>query len=444
MSGHTYQESIRLLEALYRTPLLAARSVGLRRTYKLLDLLDNPHRGLRTIHVAGTAGKGSTTTMIGSILSSAGFRTGLFRSPHLVRYPERIAVDEVEIGESEWRQVFDRVWALVERLSRNDVPEYNLGRPSLFEVLFAMCCVYFRQAGVDWAVFETGMGGRFDPTNALAPDVAVITNVSLEHTRVLGSTVSAIAGEKAAIIKPGADAMTAASAPEALAVIEVRAARVGAPLRVIGRDVQVEHRDATLSGQAVTIQEEGRTFEVNLPLAGGFQAVNAATAYAAIQALRKRGLLIADQAILAGLGAVQIPGRLQQISSDPLILLDGAHNPAGAHELAGSLAEALPGRRLHLLVAVMADKDIDQMAAQLGPIAASVVATRVPGTDRSADPDAIAEAFSRSGTDASVAMDRERALECALERAGAGDAVVVTGSMYLVGWLQKVAVPGRA
>jgi dihydrofolate synthase / folylpolyglutamate synthase len=184
--------------------------------------------------------------------------------------------------------------------------------------------------------------------------------------------------------------------------------------------------------------------EIDLPLAGGFQAVNAATAFCIVQALGRRGVQIDDEAIVSGLQSVRIPGRLEAISHDPLVLLDGAHNPAAAHELASSLGEILPGRRIHLVLAAMADKDIGEIAAQLGPLASSMTATRVPGTDRSADPEEIAGAFSRLGTRVFVAPDPAAALECALQRAETDDAVVVTGSMYLVGWLQRIGVPGRA
>jgi len=257
MIGISFEDSIQLLEALYRKPLVPARLAGLRRTYTLLNLLDNPHRGIRTIHVSGTAGKGSTTTMVGSILTAAGFQTGLFRSPHLRHYPERIAVGEDEINEGDWLRLFQQVWPLVEMLAQNEPAEYRLGRPSLFEVLFAMSSLYFRECQVEWAVVEAGIGGRFDPTNALAPDVAVITNVSLEHTRILGPTVAAIAGEKAAIIKPGGASVTAARDPEALEVIQSRARLVGSPLTIVGRDLQVHRRDAALTHQAVSFEADG-------------------------------------------------------------------------------------------------------------------------------------------------------------------------------------------
>ena len=444
MIGISFEDSIQLLEALYRKPLVPARLAGLRRTYTLLNLLDNPHRGIRTIHVSGTAGKGSTTTMVGSILTAAGFQTGLFRSPHLRHYPERIAVGEDEISEGDWLRLFQQVWPLVEMLAQNEPAEYRLGRPSLFEVLFAMSSLYFRECQVEWAVVEAGIGGRFDPTNALAPDVAVITNVSLEHTRILGPTVAAIAGEKAAIIKPGGASVTAARDPEALEVIQSRARLVGSPLTIVGRDLQVHRRDAALTHQAVSFEADGPVLEVELPLAGGFQAVNAASAFSVVQALRRRGVQIDDEAVVSGLRCVRIPGRLEVISHHPLVLLDGAHNPAGAHELASALREILPGRQIHFVLAAMADKDLADIAGQLGPLASSVTATRVPGTDRSADPEEIAGTFKALGTPVFVASEPAAALECALQQAELDGAVVATGSMYLVGWLQKIGVPGRA
>jgi len=224
-----YTESIEALDALYHGPIMPATEVGLRRVQYLLRRLGDPQNTFRSIHVAGSSGKGSTTSMIGSILQAAGFRTGYFRSPHLYDYTERINVDGVDIPRAHWVRHLDRVWPIVQDMRDDALPDYDLGRPSFFEVMFVLMALHFDESGVEWAAVETGLGGRLDATNSLLPDVAVVTDISLEHTRVLGNTVAAIATEKAAIIKPRTNAVTAARDPEALAVIEARARAVAAP-----------------------------------------------------------------------------------------------------------------------------------------------------------------------------------------------------------------------
>lgn len=434
MTVDDFGETVERLERLYHMPAVPARMAGLRRTYRLLALLGEPQRAFRSVHITGSSGKGSTASMVGSILTAAGFRTGIFRSPHLLRYTERVAIDGQEIERAEWLEAFNRVWLVVERLSHNDLPDYTLGRPSLFDVLFAMACVHFREAGVDWAVMEAGIGGRLDPTNALAPDVAAITNVSLEHTQILGDTVAAIAREKAAIVKPGGMAVTAAEESDALAVIRRRTRLVRAPLLDVGAEVTVDVADSSFHGQTVMLSHEDGRLEARLGAAGEFQARNAATAFGIVVQLRRRGVIVSDSAVRAGLEATRIPGRLQLLSEQPLVLLDGAHNPAAAHQVCLALSNMAPDHRWHLLFAGMADKDIEAMAAALSPIANCVTATRAPGTDRSAAPERIAGAFAARGVPAVGIEDAGAALERALAAGGSDGPVLVTGSMYLVGW----------
>jgi dihydrofolate synthase/folylpolyglutamate synthase len=360
-----------------------------------------------------------------------------------VNYTERIAIDGTDVDEYAWVRSFEDVWPLVEKLSSNSIPDYAYGRPSLIEVLFAMACVHFRESGVTWAAIEAGLGGRLDPTNTLAPDAAVITNVSLEHTQILGSTVAAIAAEKAAIIKPGSEAVTAAADPEALEVIASRSDKVASPLTVVGSDVNVAVLESCLEGQRIRLGDTCASVEVRLPLAGRFQVVNAATAFAVARALQRRQVPIVDADIVRGLERVHAPGRLEIRSMHPIVILDGAHNPAAAKQLSSSLQELLPGKTVHLVVAAMADKDIDGMATELSGTVTRVYATLVPGTDRAAQPEALAESFRSHGVPAEVVSDPEHALARASDNAGVDDVVLVAGSMYLVGWLRRSGVVGR-
>jgi dihydrofolate synthase/folylpolyglutamate synthase len=427
-----YHASIELLENLAHLPFLPARQVGLRRASILLQELGNPHLRFRSVHVAGSSGKGSTTTMIASVLRQAGFRTGCFRSPHLETYTERINVDGVDISEADWSRLFDRVWPVVEAMANSTLPHYELGRPALFDVIFAMTALYFAEQGVEWAAVETGLGGRFDATNVLPSDVAVITTISLEHTRILGDTLAEIAAEKAAIIKPGCTAVSGAHEPEARDVIESRADETGVALIRVPEDVRVriDHEDV----DCIEITAEGPLpLSARLGLAGEFQAHNAAVAVAACHALIGRNVTITGSAVVDGLESARIPGRFEIIRRHPLVILDGAHHPDAAAALARSLEVLATRQRVVILFTALEDKDVESMARFLRPHADQVVITRAPGTSRAAEPRALAAQFGGPTQSVSIVEDPSTALEYTLGQAGDDDVVVVCGSMYLVG-----------
>jgi dihydrofolate synthase/folylpolyglutamate synthase len=430
----TFEDSIVYLDALYRKPILPAAQVGLRRIAYLLERLGNPQRRFRSVHVAGSNGKGSTTAMVASILQAAGFDTGRFSSPHLESINERITVNATSISRSDWERHWQVLGPIVLEMSENPPPDYALGRPAYFEVLFALMALHFAGSGVEWAVVETGMGGRFDATNTLAPDVAVITNISLEHTEVLGKTTREIAGEKAAIIKPGSHAVTAAEDPDALDVIAGSARRAGAPLARVPQEVRAPSLSRGLGGQQLCLESATDALAVALPSPPAYQAQNAATAYATVLALRMRGTDLPDEAIARGYAAVDLPGRFEVVSLEPLVVLDGAHNPAAARELCLAIDELLPGKQVDLLFAAMADKDIAAMAAALGPRVSSVIATSVPGAHRSGKVSSIAEDFEQYSVDVMSVESPDDALQAALARRSHGAALVITGSMYLVGY----------
>ena len=254
MSGASaFQETIDQLDLLHQQPVVPASVAGLRRIEFLLERLGNPHRSFHAVHITGSSGKGSTTAMVGSMLQVAGFRTGYFRSPHLFSYTERIAVDNLDIAPDAWVSYFDQLWPVVEDMRQGRLPACDLGRPSHGEVLFALMALHFQSSGVEWAAVEVGLGGRLDATNALSADVAVITNVSLEHTHILGDTTEAIAAEKAAIIKSGSTAVTAADDPGALMVIEERARQLRIPLIRVDHEVHVQVLATSDVGQVLRL-----------------------------------------------------------------------------------------------------------------------------------------------------------------------------------------------
>jgi len=433
-----FDDSIRALEDLYRQPLVPAAQAGLRRAAVLLDRLGNPHRCFRSIHVTGSTGKGSTTSMIGSIFQQAGLRTGYFRSPHLESYRERIAVNGADITPDEWVRHFSRVWPVVDAMRSGTLEDYQLGRPALFEVLFALMSLHFADNGVEWAAVEAGLGGRLDATNLLHSDVAVITNVSLEHTQVLGDTIAAIAAEKAAIIKPGGQAVTAAADPVALEVIETRASDLGVPLLKIGHDIRVRVARDSLVSQDLTFICCGRSLDVQLSVGGDFQATNAATAFAACRALRHAGIEFDDDTIKRGLQAAVLPGRFEIISHRPLIILDGAHNPAAARALGSTMERLLPNLHRTVVFAAMADKDVVGIARELGPVADRVIVTTVPDAHRAASIEMLLGAFGPYVKRLGAEEAPERALNRALREVEASSALIVTGSMYLVGYARRI------
>jgi dihydrofolate synthase/folylpolyglutamate synthase len=368
--------------------------------------------------------------MVSEMLGAAGFRTGTFRSPHLQHYTERISIGGDEISEDEWAHHFNTVLPVADGMRSDAFSGYRLGRPTLFELLFAIAALHFREKGIEWAVLEAGLGGRLDATNLVQSEVAVITNVSLEHTRVLGRTIPEIAAEKAAIIKPGASAATGAEG-EALDVIERRAADVGSPLLVSGRDIQMQSSPGK-HGQVLRLEGRSGALLAQLPSSAAYQARNAAVAFGVAMSLRERGVSLADGAIRQGLERFAAPGRFETLPGEPAVLLDGAHNPAGMEALAESLGE----RRMPLLFAAMEDKDIETMVGTISRNATRAIVTRVPGTDRSAHLGRMAAAFRADGVETVEQPEAGAALELALRSAERGT-LLVTGSLYLVGFVRE-------
>lgn len=412
---------------------LAARGrfgihLGLGRTRALLAALGDPQRSLRGALVGGTNGKGSVLALAGSALRAAGLRVGQTPKPHLVSYRERVEVDGHPISLEDFTRHVDAVLAVSDRVARRH------GEPTEFELLTAVVFRHFAEAGIDVALVEVGLGGRLDATHAWDGGVAAVTNVTLDHMDRLGPTIAAIAREKAAIIEPGDRAVTGAEG-EALAIIRRRAQRVGAPLTAV---VPAPIVDWDRDGLTVELPRLGQT---RVGLRGRHQAANVAVADAVLDALDEAGIARADDgARRHGYASAVWPGRLELVARDGVdILLDGAHNPAGAAALAQAIDDLRPHLApgpLTLVMAAMADKDvdgiIDALAGAAALLGATVIATTVD-TARAMTPDDLAARWRarapRVATVESVA-DPIDALEHGVARGGT---VVVAGSLYLVG-----------
>lgn len=409
-----YPDSVHFLYALGNEVKTA--KLGLERIRTLLDALGRPQDRCRIVHVAGTNGKGSTCAMIESGLRAAGERTGLFTSPHLIEPTERIQISGRPVTAEEFTRAFDRVHQTVENLLAEGAIDLHT---TYFETVTAMAFVIFAEERVDRVVLEVGLGGRLDATNVVLPELCVITPVDFDHEVFLGRSIEAIAGEKAGILKPGVPAVIARQREGAAQVIAARASELGVPT--------VWTRDAAVSG--LSLDARGSSFrlgdlEIRCPLAGEHQVENAVTAALALEQLG-----IARHAIEWGIAQAEWPGRLERVSERPEIVLDGAHNPAGARALAAYIGRFYQGRKVRLIFGAMRDKAVAEIGGILFPLAQEVIAT-APRQARALAPETLAAVADHPRL--RIARDIEEALAMAREDAGADDAIFVTGSLFLV------------
>ena len=409
----------------------AAENFDLRRMDALLELLDNPHLGRVTVHIAGTKGKGSIAAMTAAVLQVSGYRTGLFTSPHLCTFRERFRVDGQPISEEDFVALVDVLQEAVE--TYHQAPQF--GRLTTFELTTALAFLHFRQSGVTTQVLEAGMGGRLDATNVVPqPNLCIITPISYDHTQILGDTLEAIAGEKAGIIKPGVPVVMAQQPEEARTVIARRCYQQNAPLLDVSRQAQWSRmsQELDLSGQTCSFRLARAGYQIWLPLLGSVQVENAATVIVAAETLRDRGVTIAYKAIERGLAAVRWPGRLQIIQQRPLIILDGAHNGASAARLDEALTQDFSHQKRILVIGVSADKDLDAITDALAPATDHVIATSASGP-RATSPDLVAANFASRGVAATAAANVSDALAAANALASPEDLICVTGSFFVLG-----------
>jgi dihydrofolate synthase/folylpolyglutamate synthase len=401
-----------------------SRNFGLERMRRLLGDLGHPEGGKRFAVVAGTKGKGSTAAMLASILSSSGLRTGLYTSPHLIEYRERIRLDGRPLDPGEFAAAAGAVAGPVGALAETG-PDL---RPTTFEALTAMALVAFARAGCDAAVLEVGMGGRLDAVNAVSPGVVCVTPVSLDHMDQLGDTVPKIAGEKAGVIKGPVPVACAVQEPGALAVIRGACANAGARLILAGQDFGAERVAISLAGgQFDAVTPAGRTPGLRIGLLGRHQVSNAMVALAASEAWG----LATPRGIREGLASARWPGRMQFMRSDPRILVDGAHNGSSASALASAVAELLPGRKVVLVLAMLRGKDARGVADALVPISSSVMLPALSHPRALPPPDLAA--LLGAGVPVRSCANPAEALGYALREAGPDGIVLCAGSLALAG-----------
>ena len=399
--------------------------LGLERTQELLRALGDPQKKLKFIHVAGSNGKGSTCAMLAAILQAAGYRTGLYISPYIQDFCERMQVDGQNVPGETLAEITERVRAIADEMEDH---------PSQFELVTAIALEYFYEAKCDIVVLEVGMGGALDSTNAIdAPEVAVITNIGLEHTEYLGDTLEKIAATKAGIIKSGCSAVCYDGAPEVTAVVKAVCEEKQVPLYCVDFR-RMEPIAETLDGQTFRFDGE----EMRVALLGPHQLYNTATVLSTVEALRDRGWKIPGECVHAGLAAVKWPARLEVLSRDPIFLLDGGHNPQCAEALAAAIDKLLPGRKVVFLLGVLADKDYPQIMDIVMPYAKKFICM-TPFSGRALPADKLRDFLKGKGAQASsCGSDVARGIRAAQKAAGKRGAVVAFGSLYLAGHVRTV------
>lgn len=414
----TYRQSVDFLYGLQKHGI----KPGLDTIQSLLEGLGHPERRYPSVHVGGTNGKGSTAAMTAAVLQAAGYRVGLYTSPHLMEFRERIRINGDMIPEARVAALTDCIRAV------SGTPR----EPTFFEFTTALAFRYFAETGVDVAVVEVGLGGRFDATNVLSSSATAITNVALDHQEYLGETIGAIAYEKAGIIKPGVPVVVGRVSDEAWAVISRVAEERGAPLRRLHDAFTVEgHSPARFLYRGMRASYAG----LACPLPGRHQLDNAACALALLETVSERGLPVTELAVRTGLQAVQWEGRLETVESRPRVVLDGAHNPAAAAVVAEYVADIRrdqPGARVILVWGMMRDKDREEFLDCLLPHVDDIVVTqaRIP---RAAGAEELAAVVGTRGRAAQVRPDPAEAIRLARQLATPGDLILITGSLILVG-----------
>jgi dihydrofolate synthase/folylpolyglutamate synthase len=413
--------------------------LDLERVYALVHALGDPHLKYRSVHIAGTKGKGSVSAMIASILQAASYRTGLYTSPHLQRFTERIRVDDQEIDKAELVELVGILKPHIEAIQQLTV----------YEIITAIAFLYFARKKVEFAVFEVGLGGRLDATNVIKPQASVITSLSYDHMHLLGESLSDIAREKAGIIKPGVPVISAPQQHEAERVVEDVARSLDAPLSLVGRDWLYSPGTRDHNGQTLYVWssdeqsmmdayvesaggEEWAPPRYWIPLLGHHQIVNGAVAYATIQVLKTQGLEVKEDAVQKGFRETDWPGRFQILSTNPVVVVDAAHNRDSALKLRIALDDYFPGRPVTLIFGASADKDIPGMILELVPRVSRLILTKADHP-RAADPEDLARIAHSHGLRVEIEVPVEAALDRALKQTWTEGVVLATGSLFIAG-----------
>ncbi|MCJ7789845.1 MAG: bifunctional folylpolyglutamate synthase/dihydrofolate synthase [Candidatus Atribacteria bacterium] len=423
----TYPEALKYIYDLNKYGI----KLGLKNIKYLLFLLGNPHQKLKIIHIAGTNGKGSTCSLISSILQSAGFKVGLYTSPHLVDFTERMKINYRSINQKKVATLLERIKPLVEKVAHT--PYYT--HPTFFEVITAMAFIYFFEEKVDFLVLEVGLGGRLDATNVCEPLISVITHLDYDHMDKLGNSLEEIAREKGGIIKSGGIVITSNQFEKADQEINKIARQRNSIIYKVGREIKYEIIKSDLKGIIFNLHGIYNNYiNLHTPLLGRHQAENAATAITAVEALKNKGICISKKAIRDGLEKVKWPGRLEIIQKNPILILDGAHNPNGVKVVRQTLEEIFCYHRLVLVLGIFADKDYKKMIKIIAPLADLIIATKAKNP-RATPPQIIAKEAAQyiDRNKIMVTKNIPQAINYAIFNSHKDDLICITGSLYTIG-----------
>lgn len=413
---------------------------NLSRMLRVLSKIGNPHKTLRCVHVAGTKGKGSTCHMIAAMLHSSGYKTGLYTSPHFLDLRERIAVNGEMIAESEFTKLMARLAPVAESLSKDP--------PTFFELLTAAAFLHFKEQKVEFAVLETGLGGRLDSTNVCKPEACGIVNISFDHMAQLGNTLEKIAEEKAGIFKPGIPIVSAPQKSGVAKVLRAAAERAKSELRFVGEDIDFSARfeSSRSTGPQTRVcmtTPTSRFDHVHVPLLGEHQAENCGVALGIIDILRKRGFEIEEQKAIEGLANVQAQGRLEQIQDHPRVIVDAAHNAASVAALMRAIGQNIHSESMVLIFGCLIDKDIDGMLNEIQLGADKIIFTKA-SSPRAAEPSELLLRFQeKSQKMAQVSANLVEAYNIAKHCVSRDDLICITGSIYLVGEAKRLQSAGK-
>jgi len=396
-------------------------------TRQILKLLGDPQNSFRSIHVGGSNGKGSTSAMIASILGATGAKVGLFTSPHLEDFRERVRVNGEYIPEEDVARLLSGIKPLFEEMLEQSMPL------RFFDIVTAMAFQYFREMGVEYAVLEVGLGGRLDATNVVDPLVSVITNIGYEHTNILGETLVEIAGEKAGIIKPGRVLVTATRDNDVFRVFTEKTEELGAGVVHVGYDTYYTRTGSRLTGQTFDLHSLKEYMGLSIPLLGDHQLLNAATAVAAVESLSRYGVEVPEEAIRLGLANVSWPARLEIVMKKPMVVIDCAKDAEAAEAVRKSIERDMKPRRIVAVVSMSSDKKIPGMIDSIAAVAERFIVTTHSVMGRAADPTVIAAEVERNGVPYEIILDEMAAFKRALELAEDDDMVLVIGSVFLAG-----------
>jgi len=417
-----YKEALNYIEGIGKFGM----NLGLDRIKRICSLMDNPQDKLKVIHIAGTNGKGSTTTFISSILKEQGYRVGIYTSPYIERFTERIKINDEEIKEEEVAEYLDYLIPLIERVEKE-----GYGKPTEFEIITAMAFKYFYDKNVDYVALEVGLGGRFDATNVVNPLLTNITTISYDHMNVLGNTLSQIAYEKAGIIKEGVPLVLYPQEKEAYEVIKQVAKEKGAKIYHV-EELKYNLKENTVDGIIFDVEGYKNYRDVKINLLGLHQINNALTSIMAVEVLRELGVVIDDEALYKGLLEAKWPGRFEILKKNPYIVLDGGHNIQGINALVDSMKHYFNNKKTLIITGMLRDKDYENMLEKLFEISSDFV-TVTPNSPRALSEEELKNIIIAKGKRAEAKKNIADAVNLAIERSREFDVILFCGSLYMIG-----------